>query len=399
MSSSTNPGDRSSAEIERDVERTRARLTGTVEELRDRVSPGQLADQAVDWLRGSGGRDFLRNLGTSLRDNPMPVLLVAAGIGWMALGGQRMSDAQDRRGQGRWRSWEGESYPGETFASGYVGESYPPETYVGQGGYSGDGSSTTERLGEAASNLRDSASDMAGRVGDTASRMRDSASDAAARVGDMAARTGDAASGALHSAKDRVSAMTHGASRAGGRVAGRAGDALHYARGTAYDLGERASHASARVRRNVADTLESQPLLIGALGLTLGAALGAMFRSTEAEDRLMGETRDRMANRMASVAGSAYEQARETTEEHLARAGERLGEAYGNARERLAESGVSPKQGAAALGEMARDLRDAVERTAQDAAGAAKGATEGPGGEPGPRRPASGPGSSDTGPV
>ena len=69
--SSTNPGDRSAAEIERDVERTRARLTGTVEELKDRVSPGQMAEQAMDWLRSSGGRRFAGNLGATVRDNPV----------------------------------------------------------------------------------------------------------------------------------------------------------------------------------------------------------------------------------------------------------------------------------------------------------------------------------------
>ena len=64
----TDPGDRSSAEIEREVEGTRAQLNETLGALRDSASPGQLMDKAVDYLRGSGGADFTRNLGEAVRD-------------------------------------------------------------------------------------------------------------------------------------------------------------------------------------------------------------------------------------------------------------------------------------------------------------------------------------------
>jgi len=387
MSSSTNPGDRSAAEIEREVERTRARLTGTVEELKGRVSPGQLAEQTMDWLRGSGGREFVGNLGTTLRDNPMPVLLIAAGIGWMALGGQRNGHS-DSRPRGRWTdsTWRGESYAGEDYGE-YAGESYPPGTYARQPGDDTGSPSLTERAGDAASSLRDSASGMASRAGETASNLRDSVAGAAQRAGDMASRAGDAASDALSAAKDRASSLASGASQAGRRVSARAGEVLHRAGDTAHGIGERASYAGERVRRNISETVESQPLLLGAVGLALGAALGALFPATEAEDRLMGETRDRVADRMTSLAGEAYDQARETAGEQLNRAGERLGEAYGNARDKLAESGVSPRQGAAALGEIARDLRETVERTAHDATSAARNATDRPAGS----GPSSGP--------
>ncbi|MFC7478747.1 DUF3618 domain-containing protein, partial [Dankookia sp. GCM10030260] len=47
MSSTTDPGNRSAAEIEREVEQTRAGLTNTLDELRERASPGQLFEQAL----------------------------------------------------------------------------------------------------------------------------------------------------------------------------------------------------------------------------------------------------------------------------------------------------------------------------------------------------------------
>jgi hypothetical protein len=97
MSTSTDPGTKSAAEIEREVEGTRARLTGTIEELKGKVSPNNLMDQAMDYLRGSGGQEFVQNLGTSVRNNPLPILLIGAGIGWLMMSGNRRNDYETGR--------------------------------------------------------------------------------------------------------------------------------------------------------------------------------------------------------------------------------------------------------------------------------------------------------------
>jgi hypothetical protein len=52
MSSTTDPGSRSAAEIEREVEQTRASLTDTLDKLRKRTSPGQ---HLVAWIAGPSG--------------------------------------------------------------------------------------------------------------------------------------------------------------------------------------------------------------------------------------------------------------------------------------------------------------------------------------------------------
>ncbi|WP_456299931.1 hypothetical protein, partial [Falsiroseomonas oryzae] len=145
---------------------------------------------------------------------------------------------------------------------------------------------------------------------------------------------------------------------------------------TAYRAGDRAYRAGAEYGRSAAGLVEQQPLLLGAVGLALGAALGALLPPSEAEDRLMGESRDRMANRLSGLASEAYQDARAKAEQHLGQAQEHLGEAYGRTRERVAGAGLSPTEGVSALGEVARDLRHAVERTAQDMAGAAREATK-----------------------
>jgi gas vesicle protein len=362
--SMTNPGDRSAAEIEREVEETRARLTGTVEQIKERVSPNQVAEQAMDWLRGSGGKEFLGNLGTAVRDNPVPIMLVAAGIGWLALSGNRRGSTTSRyEAAPRLRepaAYPGESYPAETYSGGpaYDGGTYGASGYDAPASYgASSGSSTGGRVSEAASGLRDQAGNLVERVSETANRAWDSVTGAASSLAEGASSTGQGIAGranqAWSSAADRAS-------------------------GAAYRAGRYGSDAGQRVQGLV----EAQPLLLGALGLALGAALGAMLPKSEAEDRLMGESRDRVAGQIQELAGDAYQQARETATEHLGKAQESLGEVYGRTREKLAENGVDPQAGVQALGEVARDLRETVERTAQEAASSARAATK-PGGTEG----------------
>ncbi|HEX5764260.1 MAG TPA: DUF3618 domain-containing protein, partial [Woeseiaceae bacterium] len=70
------------ARLERDIDRTRASLGRTVDALERRLSPGELVDQAMGMAREHGG-EFATNLGRSVRNNPMPVILTGVGLAWM----------------------------------------------------------------------------------------------------------------------------------------------------------------------------------------------------------------------------------------------------------------------------------------------------------------------------
>lgn len=78
-----------SEQLERQAETTRARLAGTLDELRLRLTPGQVVDQVADYVRDGRASEFLRNLAREMRENPMPVLLLAIGIGWLVIAGAR----------------------------------------------------------------------------------------------------------------------------------------------------------------------------------------------------------------------------------------------------------------------------------------------------------------------
>src|SRR3546814_9150854 len=68
----------------------------TLDALQRKLSPGQLMDQALDYLRnGPGG--FASNLGSRVRDNPIPVALTAVALGWLMMAGGREETDRTRR--------------------------------------------------------------------------------------------------------------------------------------------------------------------------------------------------------------------------------------------------------------------------------------------------------------
>ena len=87
----TNPGSKSPEEVQREVRQSRAEVEQTLDAIQERLSPGQLFEQAVEYMRSSNGNDFVRNLGTRVRDNPLPIVLVGTGLAWLILSSSRSS--------------------------------------------------------------------------------------------------------------------------------------------------------------------------------------------------------------------------------------------------------------------------------------------------------------------
>ena len=55
-----------SEQLEREAEETRWQLAGTLEELRERVTPGRVVDELIDYARSGPPAEFLRNLGRDI---------------------------------------------------------------------------------------------------------------------------------------------------------------------------------------------------------------------------------------------------------------------------------------------------------------------------------------------
>ena len=81
----------SSSQIEREVEASRANLEETVEALKDKMSIGQIVDEASRYLGDSGGAEVLAKLGEQARANPLPL------ASWDGLDGVSGGPAAPRR--------------------------------------------------------------------------------------------------------------------------------------------------------------------------------------------------------------------------------------------------------------------------------------------------------------
>ncbi len=368
MSSTTDPGDRSSAQIERDVEQTRAQLSETLDDLREQVSPSHLMDQAVEYLRSSGGAEFTRNLGRVVRDNPVPLLLIGAGIGWLALS----SRSSDGHATHTYRA------PAEPLHGGtYPPSAYPPATGTATAattagvhtthtthtasmhrGNGHEGPSMSERAGSAASDaagrVGGAARDAADRVGSTASSAADRISGAASQVGEAASHAYDSVAGAVGSAAERARA-------AAGSMSHRAGDMGH-------GLRDHADRTREFARQAVGWVVNDQPLVLGGIGLAVGAAIGALLPRTRTEDRMMGEASDFVTRQARSVAQEGYERAQEVAGHTLERARATAADTYDSAKERLDEAGLSPSKVGEALSGVAQEVRETAQKGIHEAA-------------------------------
>ncbi|HLU06668.1 MAG TPA: DUF3618 domain-containing protein [Woeseiaceae bacterium] len=241
------------ARLEEDIDRTRASLGRTVDALERRLSPGELVDQALGMARDHGG-EFATNLGRSVRNNPMPVILTGVGLAWM------MASSNEPRA--------------------------PVRRSTGYGGYQ-DWTSESDEW---------SASDSTG-------RLKRGVSSAKSAIGSM----GENASRAKDSLKHSVSSLADSTS---GAVSG-TGERMR-------TQGERMRMQSQRLRSNFETLMEEQPLIAGAIGVAIGAALGAAFPRTEREDRLLGETRDSAVRAAKDKAAEAYEDVKDTAADVVA---------------------------------------------------------------------------------
>jgi hypothetical protein len=80
---SQRPGsNRDPEHLERSAERIRADLDATLDALERKLSPSQLLDRSLDYLRDHGG-DLAVAVGDSVRRNPVPILVTVAGLGWL----------------------------------------------------------------------------------------------------------------------------------------------------------------------------------------------------------------------------------------------------------------------------------------------------------------------------
>jgi hypothetical protein len=112
---------KSSAELEREVEAQRHRVSNTIDEIQNKMSPGQLLDGVMDYTKG-GSVEFAQNLGRSIKDNPLPVALVGAGLLWLMTGsGNHRSQGDGYARSAGYQPGDSDAWRSDAYASGSDG--------------------------------------------------------------------------------------------------------------------------------------------------------------------------------------------------------------------------------------------------------------------------------------
>jgi hypothetical protein len=363
---------------EREAEATRHRLADTLNELHDRLTPGDVLNEVLSYGR-SGGGAFIRACATAARQNPIPAVLIGTGCAMFMAEKTGLTQRLAARASGGDGSFRGAVRAGGGRAAG---ESMQPAMGRAADTIGDQAASLTEGARSRAAAVGDAVSDAASSVGGVvsgaASSVGNRVSGAAAAAGDAAASAAQQVRQGVRQAGDTVAGVAgqigQGARDLGDRVSGAANEMAHGAR----EVGEAAHEFSAAMGEQIADTaertrrqaamaarkakekaqslVEEQPLLVGAMALALGAAIAAFLPPTKAEDEFMGETSDNVKETLAEAAGEQYQKAKEVA-----------GTVAARAKEVAVEEGLTADSAA----DIVRSVGDKVKRVVSETASSA----------------------------
>ena len=326
----TDPGDHSVTELEREVDRERERVSSTIDELKGRASAASLVDQLVKAV-GENGGEVSRNLGRSLRDNPLAALLTGVGLAWLMAGSTWPRDEEP--------DWEGSDgdYPRyrhdrlsdqATSGASAVGSTsygaWPNPEYTESDTASSEGG------------LRERVADIAGRVGDEVPRL--------SKVCATAPRT---------SRTPRAPASIRPGTPSGRPVELSVIAPEPHAGGQLVRAGD--------MRRGLDSLFEDQPLVLGAIAMALGAAVGGALPRSRVEDRMFGAQSDRAMETVRTLAKDQGAKVQAT-------ASAVVGEALNIADEASAELGAKLPSGEEIVDAAESKVREAANRL-RDASG------------------------------
>lgn len=239
--------------LEREIDQQRADIGNIVDALENKLSPGQVFDRVMHFGKGNGN-ELMQNLGATIKAHPLPALLTSVGLVWL---------------------YASRNEPAPSSNGGYSGgrSTYLAATSMSTGRETADdGSSTGAELKQRAQQLGDNLSD--------------SWDQTTAKVSDLSDKMTDK----LHSAGSQISQKTQQAT-----------DTLR--------------QQSVRAKQSFTQLLNDNPLALGAMGIALGAILGAALPITEQENQMLGKASDKVADKAKDAMRSTVAQARDTVHE------------------------------------------------------------------------------------
>ncbi|MBB3318331.1 MULTISPECIES: DUF3618 domain-containing protein [unclassified Rhizobium] len=286
----SNSAEKTSLDLQREIEVDRKRIENRIDAIQEKMSPGELIDEVLNYAKQSGGAEYVSNLGRALKMNPMPVALMGISLAWLMAkqnGDAQLTTASDPE------------YPLYS-ADGAIRRLGPPEIEFGS-----RYSYFTDNTGKRLKALTDEAGARAGHFIDEAGKTYRGFVDAGGKqIEQIADETGamfDAASGwtakTWAQVKDATSSVGSKASQAMSSLSDRSASA-----------GASIQEQTTKLNDAILTHFRDQPLVGGALAFAVGAAIGAALPHSEMEDEMLGDTADLAKTKIADEAANMAEQ-------------------------------------------------------------------------------------------
>lgn len=268
----------SSANLQREASAARVGLSSALDELRDSVTTTALTNGAMTFAK-EGSSAVARAAVDRAMASPLAAMLIGAGIFMLMSGGNKNSQV------------------GAVVHKGNEAIKSTAHTIAGVGSsIAGVASSALSAVSRASGAVSDTAAATADRVKTAAGDASDVAAGAYDKASDLASGAYDKASDAASGAIDKASSM---ATDAYGRARNTVGDLTAQGLDQGKHVIDQTQAMVSEAQGRLEQFAREQPILVAALGVAFGAALGASLPITKAEQDYMGD-----AARKAGEVGS-----------------------------------------------------------------------------------------------
>jgi len=283
-----NGQNQSPEEIERRIEETRQNMSATLDALQRRLDPSELMEEALGYVRENSA-DVGRTLIQSIRDNPVPAALIGIGAGWMALGGSMAAHRHSEH------------------------QAIGQDQELGHLGYESGRYAESERHG-LADRAKEKWRDAKEKVSETAAKVKGRTSEMADRISDRTQSTSDQTNSKMQQASERAHELSS-----------RATEKAQQARERSQELYqrsmERASQSASSMKnqyrqrtRRMKGMLDEHPMALLAIGIGVGAFLGAMIPTSRREAQFLSETGGQLREGLMEAGREQLERARSVAE-------------------------------------------------------------------------------------
>jgi hypothetical protein len=275
---------RTSDDIERDIADDRAQISDMLDDLQKKFSVDAIVNDVENMFRGQVG-DLGRTVSDTVGRNPAAVVLVGVGLAWLFLGRDRKRSARptDRRLEPNSRSrragltstrWDRDLVPTDRSNEGPLPDDCD---------WYDDGQTSRERRLQGQGNR--------GRV-HVSSGNGDAADGIMETVRSAAAAASETASDSARSLRHATSNLTERLSDGLEDFTEEARSRVLAARRAAHEVRLSSEAAMDRASRGAFNLFEDQPLIVGALAVAFGAAIGSALPHSKIEDDALGASSD-----------------------------------------------------------------------------------------------------------